>query len=191
MESCDPPDPVPPDDSEASSAGPLVKECPNESLPQLTTQAQKSEPLRTSSDDDAPRRQVVQTSGGINVNQRVLLCSNVDLSLDYELIYEVMKRFGIVERIKMKIAAEKKSFDCYTTFSNSSSANLAYKELRGHSLNGSILKTKLFNYNNINDEVYDFVPQILDRSGKIKSPDRNRPIFTWHVATYKEGRDNI
>ena len=88
----------------------MVKDCHNKSLQQLTTQAQKSEPLRTFSNDDAPRRQDDQTSGGINVNQRVLLCSNVDLSLDYELVYEVMKHFGIVERIKMKIAAEKKIF---------------------------------------------------------------------------------
>ena len=74
-------------------------------------------------------------------------------SLDYELIYEVMKRFGIVERIKMKIAAEKNSYDCYTTFINSSSANQACNELRGQSLNGSILNTKLLNCNNLNDEV--------------------------------------
>ena len=203
MESCAPPDPKPPDISEASSPGPIGSERslvttpknamngPNKTLAQLTTQAQKTElPTTSSPNEDAPRHQGVETPGGINVNQRVLLCSNVDLSLDYELIYEVMKRFGIVERIKMKIAAGERSFDCYTTFSNSSSANKACNELRGHSLNGSILKTKLFNYNNLNEEVYDFVPKATDRSGKIIRA-RNQPTFTWHVATYREGRQNL
>ena len=133
--------------------------------------------------------QVVGTTGGINAELRVLLCTNVDLSLDYEGIYQVMKRFGTINRIKMKISGNK-SFDCYTTFDNSSSANLACKELRGHNLNGSILGTKLYNSKNLNNEDFDFVPKILDRS-EAKSTERNPPIATWHVATYREGRDNF
>ena len=38
---------------------------------------------------------------------------------------------------------------------------------------------------------YDFFPQLLDKSSKAKSAERNQPIFTWYVATYKEGRDNM
>ena len=120
--------------------------------------------------------QGVGTTGGINAELRVLLCTNVDLSLDYEGIYQVMKRFGTINRIKLKISGNK-SFDCYTTFDNSSSANLACKELRGHNLNGSILGTKLYNSKNLDNEDFDFVPKILDRS-EAKSTERNPPIAT-------------
>ena len=89
----------------------------------------------------------------------------------------------------MKISGNK-SFDCYTAFDNSSSANQACKELRGHVLNGSILGTKLYNSNNLIDEAFDFVPKIMDNS-ETRSTKRSLPIPTWHVATYREGRGSF
>ena len=120
----------------------------------------------------------------------MLLCTNVDLSLDYEGMYEVLKRFGKVERIKMKLSAGNKHFDCYATFDNSSSANLACINLKGHSLNDSILNTRLFNIRNLDKDDYDFVPKTLDKSRETEE-EKKKPILTWHVATFKEGCNNM
>ena len=38
-------------------------------------------------------------SGGRNVNLRVLFCTNLNLSLDYEEVHLLMKQYGIVEKI--------------------------------------------------------------------------------------------
>ena len=44
-----------------------------------------------------------KTSGGIvDVNLRVLYCSNIALSLDYQGLYAVLKKFGRIERMKLK-----------------------------------------------------------------------------------------
>ena len=53
-----------------------------------------------------------KTNGGNNKDLRVLCCSNVALTLDYEGLYEIMKKFGIVERMKLKLTSDKASFIC-------------------------------------------------------------------------------
>ena len=183
MESADPPEPKPPNITTPQS-GPFGKT-------KLTTSGMDKDNSSDRSKNKAPGHQGVKTSGGINADLRVLVCTNVDLSLDYEGMHQVLRRYGKVERLKMKLASGNINFDCYATFENSSSANEACMNLRGHSLNDSVLNTRLFNIRNLEDEVYDFIPKILDESGENEKARKNKPILTWHVATFKEGSNNM
>ena len=163
----------------------------DEPMTQMTTSGTDKENPSDQSLNKAPGHQGVKASGGVNDDLRVLLCTNVDLSLDYEGMYEVLKRFGKVERIKMKLSSGNKHFDCYATFDDSNSANMASSNLKGHSLNDSILNTKLYNIRNLEDDVYDFVPKTLDESRETEKAPKNKPTLTWHVATFKEGNNNM
>ena len=127
----------------------------------------------------APGHQGVSNTGGIDKDLRVLYCSNVDLSLDYQEMFMVMKQYGTVERIKLTL--QHNSYDCYVTFSSSNSAKVACSSLNGHSINNSILKTKLFNISKLSDDPYDFIPKDLEMSVEIKT--RDSPTLMWHVAT--------
>ena len=133
--------------------------------------------------------QGVQGTGGIDVNLRVLYCSNVDLSLDYQELFMVMKRYGTVERIRLMLATKHDSYNCFVTFSSSNSAEIACSSLNGHSINDSTLKTNLFSIRNLKEDPYDYVPKDLDKSNPKKM--RETPKLTWYVATYKEGRENL
>ena len=74
MESCDTPDPKPPDISEAPTPVPVGSK-----RAKVMTQALKTElPTTSSTNVDAPRHQDVETPGEINVSQGVLLYSKVD-----------------------------------------------------------------------------------------------------------------
>ena len=135
----------------------------------------------------APGHQGVE-SGGKDMNLRVLYCSNVNLSVDYECVYALMKQFGIVERIKLKLAEDKQSFYCYVKFVSCWDAKRANESLNGHKLNDSIIKTKIFNVQNLNDDLYDFIPNKEERPDPC---NRLFPTPVWHVANYKEGYANI
>ena len=76
------------------------------------------------------------------------------------------------------------------TFSSSGSANKAFDHLNGHSVNDRTMKTSLFNVKNLRHDPYDFVPKDLDYH-KDTELIRKSPTLMWHVATYKEGRENL
>ena len=56
----------------------------------------------------------------------------------------------------------------------------------------TVLNTKLFSVRNLEDEDYDFVPKSLDNSRETeKAKKKNKSIPTWHVATVKEGSNDM
>ena len=131
-----------------------------------------------------------KVSGGTDANQRVLYCSNISLTLDYQGLYMIIKQFGKVERMKMKLAEGGSSFICYITFYNSISADEACRYLHGHSINDVVVRAALYNIKNLNHEPYDFIPK--DSEEDIHSDvSRTPPTPVWHVATYKDGRENL
>ena len=62
--------------------------------------------------------------------QRVLFCTNLDTAVDHEILYEDMKDYGTIERIRLTLDATGKTFDAYVTFSNSSDALKAFHDIR-------------------------------------------------------------
>ena len=79
-------------------------------LTQTTPGAATAIPL-DSSQNMTPRHQGDKNTGGTDKNLRVLNCFNVDLSLDYEGLYLIMKNFGEVERMKLVLSHDKMTFN--------------------------------------------------------------------------------
>ena len=143
-----------------------------------------------SSQNPTPRLQGVKNTGGIDETLRVVQCTNVDLSLDYEGLYAIMKGFGNVERLKLVLSPDKASFTLYSTFFSSVCAREAHVRLNGHNVNGRSVVTKLFSYSNIRDDDSDYIPADFDTAVSKKTA-KDPPNLLWHVATFKEGKDNM
>ena len=132
--------------------------------------------------------QSVEPTGGNNPNLRVLHCCNVDTSLNYQDMYLLVKKFGEVERIRMKLTSDEACFNCFIIFKSSKSAFHANNFLNGHSVNDCTLKTKLFNVSNLQEDPHHYIPEEIYSSEK--KPSRSCPHPLWFVATYKSGREN-
>ena len=126
-------------------------------------------------------------SGGINVKKRVLMCSNVDLCTDYLTLHNSVRACGTVQRIKMCLDTDKQSYNAYITFVDYESAEAACSILNERPIFGNKLSTKVMSIDNISEEEFDYIPK-MESSNRI-IPKR-KPILTWHVAEYKEDKEN-
>ena len=121
---------------------------------------------------------------------RVLYCTNIDISLDYEDVYLLMKQFGSVEKIKLRAIDEGICYDAYVLFSSSDNANSAHVSLNGHLLNDKVVRTKLFSTNNIVFSNSDFSPEEMDPVKIHTKQERKQPTAKWFVGEYVHG-DNF
>ena len=103
-------------------------------------------------------------SGGTNENERVLWCSNLDLSYNYQKLHDLVKDFGAVERIKMTPQSGI-TYNAYVTFYKRDSALDAHKELSTSEQNGRQIPTRLLSVNNIQDEECDYIRKVTLESG--------------------------
>ena len=129
-------------------------------------------------------------SGG-NENLRVLWCSYMEFWLNYEAVYDAFKIFGIIERIKLKMGKDEKYFEAFITFRDAISAGLAHEKYDGSCSEKSQYKTKLMSSKNLIDEDDDYIPRLYIDAEDKKQIQRQRPIPYWHIASYKEGKENI
>ena len=125
--------------------------------------------------------QDVNHAGGLDAYQRVLFCINLDTAVDYEILYEDMKGYGNIERIRLTLDATGKTFDTYVTFSNSSDALKAFCDIRKNPK----VKCKLMNVKNIRNGVSDFIPSKLGLVKEDVKP-REPPPPMWFVAELKD-----
>ena len=135
----------------------------------------------------ASGHQGAKVTGG-NDN-RVLVCANLLTSIDYEEIFDELKVFGPIKRIKLKLTKSKR-FISYTTFLESADALSAYTALTDGKLNFQV-KCSLMNPKNLMDEENDFIPADSSTASAVSSIERENPIPIWHVAFYKPGRENM
>ena len=162
----------------------------DEQMTQMMTFGMDKENSSDQSLNKSPGRQGEQNTGGKNVNIRVLWLSNIVTSVDYQTLYEYLKPYGKIERMKLKLSSDRMSFDCYTTFEESVPANKAHVELNGQDLGGFTVRTKLFEIGNVSEDVYDFIPREAKAINSGKAV-RNPPTLTWYVATLKESNHNM
>ena len=156
-----------------------------------TTSGATKTPPSDCSRIEAPGHQGGKNTGGIDPALRVLYCSNVDISLDYEDIFLLLGRYGNVEKIRLRLASQNNMYECYVVFSSSASAAEARNNLNGHLLNDYRLRASLFNIANFESDPYDFVPHTPEESLENHEPLRKPPALIWHVASYKDGKDNF
>ena len=131
--------------------------------------------------------QGVMTGGN---DARLLYCSNISTDLDYEDIYMIFKDFGLIERIKLKLSFDKKTFISYILFDSNISAHNACS-MNNHIINDFPIKTKLCSTAKFIKEPHDFVPADLGFDKQSFNIDRKPPTPIWYVASYKEGRESI
>ena len=113
------------------------------------------------------------------------------LCLNYETLYDAFKIFGIIERIKLKMADDEKYFEAFITFRDAGSASSAHEKYDGSYAEKSLYRTKLISSRNLVDEDGDYIPRLyLDHENE-RQIQRQRPTSYWHIASYKEGRENI
>ena len=135
----------------------------------------------------SPGHQGGTKTGDINPGLRVLQCTNLSTTVDYEDVYLLMKKFGEVNRIRLILATDKLTFDCYVVFKCNESASQASKHFCGHLVNDSVVRTRLFHIDNFKDQPYDYFPV----ETKVVQVNREAPLPVWFVATYKEGAENM
>ena len=138
----------------------------------------------------ASGHQGAKVTGG-NEN-RVLVCANLLTSIDYEEIFDELKVFGPIQRIKLKLIkfTNSKRFTAYITFLESADAFSAYTALTDGKSNLQA-KCSLMNPKNLMDEENDFIPADSGTASAVSSFQRDYPIPIWHVAFYKPGRENM
>ena len=137
---------------------------------------------------DALGHQGSQTTGGSFLNLRVLLCAQIATSFDYDMLFEKFKSFGSIQRIKMIFASNRTYYDAYITFDNNVEASSALQFLMEEDPE-FCKKRKLISATNLVDDPFDFVPPEI--APVEEREERVLPLPTWHVASYKEGRENL
>ena len=142
----------------------------------------------SSSKTDASGHQGCKTTGGSFLNLRVLLCAQISTSYDYDMLYEKFKSFGSIQRIKMVFASNRTYYDAYVTFDTNVEASSALQFLMEEDPDFG-KKQKLISVTNLVDDPFDFVPPLIVPVEERE--ERILPLPTWHVASYKEGRENL
>ena len=116
----------------------------------------------------------MKNTGGTNAYLRVLHCSNMDFSMNFE-VHMLFKQFGKIERIWLKLTEYERSLDSYVVFTSSDSAEDAHSKLGGHTVNSFTLRTRLFDVRNLKDDFFDYLPE--DESKDFV--ERKAPMPVW------------
>ena len=142
-------------------------------------------------DLDSLGHQGEKSTGGNNVNLRVLWCTHMNLSTNYEELFNTFKDFGRIERIKLKLTDDEMFFEGFVTFHDFKAAHSAHENYSGTSVESALYNTKLISSRNLQEEDSDFIPTLYMETGSIIQTPRQKPSPVWYVASYKEGRDNM
>ena len=154
-----PPAPQVPIDGGMATNHPHVDDLCSEKTPQPDDSKNKDFPQTPHPDGrqkEVLGHQGVQGTGGKDV--RVLYCTGVDLSLDYQELYLLFKQFGTVERLRLSLATNKSSFVCYAVFSYADFAATADKQLNGHYVNDLPFQTRLISICKFQNNEHDYIP---------------------------------
>ena len=135
-----------------------------------------------------PGHQGDENSGGVKVGYKVVFCSNMPISVDYELVYLLVKQYGKISKIRLVLDNSKSSYNCYVVYENEKEARKAKEHLHNHSVNGNTLKAETYHINNLRDDPYDFIPR---QSPDTEIIERKSEIPRWFVASYKKDEENL
>ena len=158
-------------------------------MTQLTTSSDTLDMAGTHKADSLGH-QGEKSTGGKNENLRVLHCTHLNLSTNYETLYDIFRTFGDIERMKMKLVNDK-YFEGYVIFYNPDSAQLAFERYESSSADKARYGTKILNAKNILDEDSDFIPSLCMNSRNREHISRPVPTPYWLIAYYKEGKENM
>ena len=137
-----------------------------------------------------PRHQVPKALGGINCNMKVLYCTGIPSISNYKNIYNRIKVFGVVNRIRLTLAKNEESFDCYIVFMSAADAKTAYTSINEDKIEEFRGNAKLYDIRNFSDNDGDYIPKNL-KDEKVNLIARKIQLPIWHVVTCRDGKNNI
>ena len=145
--------------------------------------------------DDGPgpspdRRQVPKAPGGINYNMKVLYCTGISCKYNYRKIFNVIRPFGIIERIRLVLDQGEVYFDLYVIFKDAEDAKTACASIVNEDIVDIKGKARLFDIRNFEYNDGDYIPK-EQKIEKSKHIVRKMQLPLWHVVTLKEGYNNI
>ncbi|XP_068225259.1 uncharacterized protein [Palaemon carinicauda] len=179
-----PPKPV--DDQSASSLADSSRKIVH-SMDSHSSSAITLEPFIPTS----PRCQRNKNSGSLNEYLRVLYCEGITHNGNYEELFNVLKKFGDITRMKLQLSKDKQEFEAYVTFSNTLQATNAFHEIRNGKVSDLSCRVKLHSIKNVLDSEYDFIPKCSALHEEVPENTRIVPEPVWYVASYKEGCNNL
>ena len=119
-----------------------------------------------------------------------IVCSGIDGNINYKKLYESVKLYGCVSRIKLILKDDKQSFDVYIVFDEALSAKITLEAVNNHQVPILKGKAKLFDIRTLVPDSSDFVPKDKEHEDQ-KNIVRRMEIPTWHVVSFKEGQTNM
>ena len=130
-----------------------------------------------------------------NSNLKVLYCEGLPRTIDYESLFKVMKPYGIILRMKLRLSKDKSSFETYITFNSHDQAKNALNDVQCGKVHTMNCHGKLYNVKNVNNSDYDFIPKLSDLYEADDDNDgeciKTIPEPVWYIGYYKEGCENI
>ena len=120
--------------------------------------------------------------GGNCTEERVIWCNNLDLTFNFNKVNNIFKKFGPVERIKIKLIG-KNIINAFVTFFNNESAKKALESVS----NSEDLKScslRILNARNVVDEDSDYIPKLFSEEMPIVSITRELNTPSWFVASF-------
>ena len=128
-------------------------------------------------------------TGGTEKQDKVLWCNNLDLSYNYRKLFELLRKFGPIERMKV-VLTDKSHLSAFVTFFSNLSAKKAKDEMITRddmdSFSFSILCSK-----NVLDEDTDYIPDVHFDDIPSTTIIREQPLPSWYVAYYnKDNKGN-
>ena len=135
------------------------------------------------------KHQGEKTPDGNKGNYRVLWCTCLPLSTDYETLHDTFKECGKILRIKLKIDNNGNKYNGFITFDNHDSAMSAYNSHNGKNIGNSVFTLKIMKTDNLLDEEFDFIPKLTNNNSIIQS--RPKPNKVWYIASYEKGKENM
>ena len=170
---------------------------PDDNPASLTTSKDKDLPLKSSIVTLDPYSPSTDSKGDkIPIDKlahmRVLHCVGLSLLTNYESLFTVMKQFGIIERIRLRLSSGKGTFEAYVVYNNYSQAHKALLAVNNGNVSDISHHANLYSIDNFNESSYDFVPNLshlYDDFEELVPKSLPEPI--WHLAKYKTGQENL
>ena len=91
----------------------------------------------------------------------------------------------------MELLNDDKYFEGFVTYYKSESARLALEGYDGSLADKAWYGTKILNAKNLVDEDSDFIPSLYMNSMNREPIHRTKLTPYWHIAFYKEGKENM
>ena len=132
------------------------------------------------------------SSTDVNKGKNVVFMENLDCSLSFKEIFDVMKAFGPIDRVQGLNLIKTNSF--YVRFTDYNNAAAACKTIHNMKLCEKYVSCRLYSNRNFQEQDDDFIPEeditdLSETSNERSECDTLRPIYNLVIA--EEGHETM